>query len=553
METRKAAQTKILITVIAVLIAVVIAVSLAVVLLEKKDTGEEESTDGFSVSQHQGNIQLNDGGFDLTRNNIFFADNETSSVSQQASTSIAQQEASTKAGETSTRKQTTTKKNTQTQNKKLSADKFSELGISGFEMRKIKYLTTHYGFWYTGKLKDNNETINTIGYYIERFADEYGFDRSNNWEAAPQVFNDYISGMNLKVIATLSIDEFNKVLRDIYGDSAEQLSYSDFPELLELDTTTRIWHTLGGNMGLYDCGECLVFVDYDSDFESNDQWPDFTGFRIEGNLISALWLEYCEFSDYDEPMMLVIQESMLAKGSNGYYLHSVNPDIYGGGSSNAETVKSLSDYEIYDDVSGENKLVDLGKYYPELATEAKAGKTEKAESFDSVEQAYIAYLANRKNNGIESDFVETEDEGYCIFDLNGDGVDEMIIIGLIPSSGGWHYCRLYSCDPKTYTVKPASDLIYYYSVVRYSPKYSSLITCPYKGNMYYMSFLYIKYDGNYCKDYFELYSENYEDGSSKSSIYYYDTKETIDNPSSEEYSDDMIDFVTKPVSDIKAK
>lgn len=441
-------------------------------------------------------------------------------------------------------KNTSTTKKQSVSNQKLNAKKFSELGISGFELKKIKFITTNYGFWCERKLIDDHDALHNISSYIQNFASDYGFDKTNIWKSSQTAFNDQLKAKNHKVSAAVSIDDFNKVLRDIYGPSAEQFSYSDFSTSSDPKYSYNVFYTKGSAK----CPECLVFTEYNSNFESNYTSPNFTGFSIKGNLISALWVERNDFDD--EPSVWMIQESYFAKGPDGYYLHSVNPEYYGGGEYSSASLEDLSDYEFYDRVSGKNRILDLSDYYPELTTKAQTQNTQKP---SSVEDAYIEYIANRKNNGIDADFADTSDEGYSFYDLDGDGVEEMIILGMITTDPGWFYCRLYKCDPETNQVSPASDLIYYYSVVRFSPKHSSLVYCPYRGNSYYMSFMFTKYDGNYSEDWIELYHENAQDGSSIDSVHFCQTQETqsVDDPGY--YTDDNIDIKTKPISDIKAK
>lgn len=546
METKNENKSRILTIVLAGVLALAGAIA-AVVMISSNGKKDETTT---SAQNENGNTDINIAvEYDNSGNKKFYTiessvPTDNNGLSQTASSGVS-------ATATNVSGTTQPKKTAET-TKKISADKFSELGISGFELRKIKFITSHYGFWHNGKIMNSSDALYSVSAYIQEFAGDYGFNKTNNWKSAPTVFADKLSARNHKVVAALSIDDFNRVLRDIYGPSAEQFTYSDFIDYINLDASFVMWHTKGASKGSSKCSECLVIAEYIDDFESNDVDPDFTAFKIEGNLISALWLEKCSYFDVKEPTMWFIQKSMFARGSNGYYLHSVNHERYGGGETDSIKLKELSDYEIYDISSGKNEVEDMDAYFPEFTTVSKE-TTQKTEKYGSVEQAYIEYIANRKHNGIETDFVETSDEGYSFYDLNGDGVKEMIIIGLIPSSGGWHYCRLYKCDPETYKVTPASDLIYYYSVVRFSPKHSSLVYCPYKGNSYYMSFAFTKYDGNYSKDWIEIYTENNSDGTKTTKLYNYQTEEVKYLNSSADYTGDNINIETKPISEIKAK
>ena len=381
--------------------------------------------------------------------------------------------------ENSTIPQTTqSEKELHIQPQKLGVNEFSELNIKGFELQKIKFLVTHADMWHDGKIKGNGWLTFGLSEFIERFAKDYGFDKNENWKSAPMVFNEYVSGADCEIKGAISIDDLNRVLCGIYGDSAEKLSYSDFPEVLELSPTWKIWHTTGGKKGSAQCSECLLIVGNKgyTDFEESlkDECGRFAGFKADGDMISAICVSLYEADEFmAEPHYMLELESRLAKGSNGYYIHSVSESVYSGSNNPLCPIAEYEDYEFYNVFEHWDEPCNPVDSLPSALN---------AEEIDSPEDAFEDYLDMRKFNEYADDFADTEDEQYCFVDINRDGVNEMVITGKITYDNGWYFTRIYTCNPDDYSVSPASELIYHYGEPKISKEYSALVVSPYRGS-----------------------------------------------------------------------
>ncbi len=409
--------------------------------------------------------------------------------------------------ETATKEQITAAKETvAAEPQQLDADNFAELDIKGFELQKLKFLVTNSDMWHEGEIRDNNSLTFALARYIEKFAEDYNIKDSENWSSAPIIFDDYIKETGYEVKGALSIEEYNMILRDIYGDSVEEMSYSDFPEVLELNRVWRIWHTLGGEKDSAKCSECLLIVGPtgETDFVGgNVEYGRFAGFKVDGDMISAICVSVYEADEFmDEPYYVLELESRLAKGNNGYYLHSVNPNLYGGGDSPVYPATQLEDYEYYNDFSMRDE--------PENPIDCLPSVANAVEKIDSPEKAYEDYLDMRKHNDYAEDFADTENERYCYADINGDGVNEMIITGDITYDRGWQFTRIYTCDTDDYTVTPASELIYHYGEPRISEEYSALVIEPYRGTSITWSEEFVQYKNGEFRNSFTVSADRSE-------------------------------------------
>lgn len=383
---------------------------------------------------------------------------------------------------------------------RVNADDFSDLNIKGFELQKLKFLVTNSDMWHENELKGNNSLTFATARYIEMFADDYGINESQNWNSAPMIYDDYIKEIGYEVKGAISIDDYNMIMRDIYGDSIEKMSYSDFPDVNDLSRVWQIWHTTGGEKGSSKCSECLLIVGPigDTEFVSdNYEYGRFAGFKVDGDMISAICVSVFEADEYmNEPYYVLELESRLAKGSKGYYLHSVNPNLYGGGDSPVYPTKQLSDYEYYNVFS----MLDT----PDNPTDCLPSIANAVVEIDSPEAAFEDYLDMRKHNDYIEDFAETENERYCFVDINGDGVNEMVVTGDITYDRGWQFTRIYTCDAEDYTVTPSGELFYHYGEPSFSDEHTALVISPYRGSSYTWSRQFIQYKNGEFKNSFTV-------------------------------------------------
>lgn len=395
-------------------------------------------------------------------NQTFSLQAETDSLTDESHTDESESSPSISAASTRTQGKN--------KNSSVKAASFKELNLNGEEIGRLKRLTYKCDSMYEDELKGNHLPTFFLKDYILESADYYGLKKNPDWYAAPKVFDGYLSGTNQKCFGALSIDDFNRIIRDIYGDKAVSFTYKDFPDFLELNSTWKIWHAQGGTYDSTKCGECLVLIDYATVYEAPAEYRSsgfeentYIGFRVENGRIEAIAIEYCEFDN--QKLFMHIAEVTFVKNGSSYCLSTVNEDCRNGGDTPIHPLSHYKGYTFYSYLGTSSVEVNLEQKYG-IAPPKENQKPKKA---DSVESAYEAFVKNKT--------WDLFNPRYALIDIDQDGTQELFVTGQESEDSRFCFTYLYTCTGNDYKVIEV-DSIYSYHEPQYNKKEALLLYSP---------------------------------------------------------------------------
>lgn len=406
---------------------------------------------------------------------VDFEQSASAQISSNAETEPLSEDVLTtqQTAEASTTQQPTTKASTAAAKRVNISGKFSSLGIRKTKLSRMIYTATNSTMWHGGKIKGNNEITYGIADYLRIFSTDFMLASYSIWNDAPKALDSRLKTQNLRCTGALDIGMFNKIMRDLYGPETPTFTYSDFPSV---SSGKSGWHIMHADSS-YGIGECLVMVDSLSgmEFESNSGTVgEYVGFCVKDGLISAI---YVSLFDYENrPTVVLNSEFYFAKDSEDYYyLHSVNPDRFATGDSEVHGIDKFDDYEFYEIFGGSYEPHELSYYLPEYLKTEKATTaaptalpTTAAPQKQTMEQVYSQVISTAES---DTDLEYAHDLQYCLFDIDNNGIPELIISGA--ESMGWYFSCIYTYNGSTGKADKV-DVLYHYNEIKYSPKFSAL-------------------------------------------------------------------------------
>lgn len=389
------------------------------------------------------------------------------------------------------------------ENTPIKGNSFSSLGIKGADFRRLKYLTDGIHSMYSRDLRDNSLASVNLKDYIVSFADYYGLKNNPCWYAAQSAYNSSLRSSNQKCLGALSINDFNKILYDLYGAKAPALAYSDFPELSRRDASWCILHAPGSTSGSVSCDECLVLVEYAN--SSSPEKDIHIGFKLEGGKIKAVSVELMEFNG--EKLFLLRGEVSFVKNGGRYCLDSVNDNCHEGGESSAYPIDWYKGYTFYSYSDESPVVVDMYKKY-KIDRPGEATTIQKPQGPSSAREAYEEYVNGKTH--------DSENTRYGFIDIDKDGVEELFVTGQESEGSRFYLTDIYSCVGDDYSIVVVDNIYSFHEPMYYAPE-SLIFYMPEgpTGGERYIKFY--RKQGNSLVEVFEIYCV--DDGNGNTDYY----------------------------------